>query len=131
MNRTRALKLDVIKENLDKDNDLITLISCNTCVRLAKTGGREKMRQLSEKLREEGYRVKDGFLVTVPCWDHCLENVKIQPDINTIIVLGCSCASANIKTHFPGRKIVSAIMDRGTVVMDPETGKKSFRGTKS
>jgi len=131
MNRTRALKLDVIKEHLDKDADTITLISCNTCVRLAKTGGRQKMAQMAEKLREEGYRVRDGFLVTVPCWDHCMENVKIQPDINTIIVLGCSCAYANIKTHFPDRKIVSAIMDRGTVVQDPQTGKKSFRGTKS
>ena len=131
MNRTRALKLDVIKEHLDKNADTITLISCNTCVRLAKTGGRQKMAQLAEKLREEGYQVRDGFLVTVPCWDHCMENVKIQPDINTIIVLGCSCAYANIKTHFPDRKIVSAIMDRGTVVQDPQTGKKSFRGTKS
>jgi len=131
MNRTRALKLDVIKEHLDKDADTITLISCNTCVRLAKTGGRQKMAQMAEKLRGEGYQVRDGFLVTVPCWDHCMENVKIQPDINTIIVLGCSCAYANIKTHFPDRKIVSAIMDRGTVVQDPETGRKSFRGTKS
>lgn len=131
MNRTRALKLDVIKEHLDKNADTITLISCNTCVRLAKTGGRQKMAQMAEKLREEGYQVRDGFLVTVPCWDHCMENVKIQPDINTIIVLGCSCAYANIKTHFPDRKIVSAIMDRGTVVQDPQTGKKSFRGTKS
>ena len=131
MNRTRALKLDVIKEHLDKDADTITLISCNTCVRLAKTGGRQKMAQMAEKLREEGYQVRDGFLVTVPCWDHCMENVKIQPDINTIIVLGCSCAYANIKIHFPDRKIVSAIMDRGTVVQDPETGRKSFRGTKS
>ena len=131
MNRTRALKLDVIKERLDKDKDIITLISCNTCVRLAKTGGRQKMAQMAEKLRQEGFHVRDGFLVTVPCWDHCMENVKIQPDINTIIVLGCSCAYANIKTHFPDRKIVSAIMDRGTVVQDPETGRKSFRGTKS
>lgn len=131
MNRTRALKLDVIKEHLDREKDTITLISCNTCVRLAKTGGRLKMTQMAEKLREEGYHVRDGFLVTVPCWDHCMENVKIQPDINTIIVLGCSCAYANIKTHFPDRKIVSAIMDRGTVVLDPETGRKRFRGTKS
>lgn len=131
MNRTRALKLDVIKEKLDKEKDLITIVSCNTCVRLAKTGGRQKMQQMAEKLRDDGYRVKDGFLVTVPCWDHCLENVNIQPDINTVIVLGCSCAYANIKTHFPDRKIVSAVMDRGTVVMDPETGRKSFRGTKS
>ena len=131
MNRTRALKLDVIAENLDKQKDTITIISCNTCVRLAKTGGRQKMTQMAEKLRQEGYDVRDGFLITVPCWDHCMENVKIQPDINTIIVLGCSCAFANIKTHFPDRKIVSAIMDRGTVVQDPETGRRSFRGTKS
>ena len=131
MNRTRALKLDVIAESLDKQKDTITIISCNTCVRLAKTGGRQKMAQMADKLRQEGYDVRDGFLITVPCWDHCIENVKIQPDINTIIVLGCSCAFANIKTDFPDRKIVSAIMDRGTVVQDPETGRKSFRGTKS
>jgi hypothetical protein len=130
MNRTRAVKYEVIAGQLDKDKDIVSLVSCNTCVRLGKTGGAEKMKQLALKLREEGYQIRDGFLITFPCWDHCLENVSLQPSVNAVVVLGCSCGCANIATRFPGLKIVPAVMDRGTVVEDLVTHKKAFRGTK-
>jgi hypothetical protein len=130
MNRTRALKYENIEEQLDKSKDIITLISCNTCVRLAKTGGAEKLKQLALKLREEGYQIRDGFLITMPCWDHCLENVTLHPNVNTLIVMGCSCACANLAVKFPGLKLIPTVQDRGTLVEDPVTHKKSFRGTK-
>ena len=130
MNRTRAAKFEVITEQLKKDDDIISIISCNTCVRLAKTGGADKMKQMALKLKEDGYRVHDGFLITLPCWDHCLDNITLHPTVNAVIVLGCSCGCANISVKFPGRKIIPAVMDRGTVVEDTVTHKKTFRGTK-
>ena len=68
MNRTRAVKYEIIVEQLEKKSDVISIVSCNTCVRLAKTGGEEKMKNLAMKLMEDGYHVKDGFLITLPCW---------------------------------------------------------------
>jgi len=130
MNRTRAVKYEVVAEQLDKDKDVISLIGCNTCTRLAKTGGAEKMRELALKLKEDGYQIKDGFLITLPCWDHCLENVTLHSVVNTVIVSGCSCACANIAVRFPDVKIVPAVLDRGALVEDPMTHKKTFRGTK-
>jgi len=130
MNRTRAVKHETITEQLDKNKDVLSLISCNTCVRLAKTGGADKMKQMALKLREEGYQVRDGFLITMPCWDHCLNNVALHPGVNTVIVMGCSCACANIAVKFPGLKVIPTVLDRGTLVEDPVTHKKSFRGTK-
>jgi hypothetical protein len=130
MNRTRAVKYKVIAGQLDKNKDIISLISCNTCVRLAKTGGAKKMKELALQLRADGYQVRDGFLITLPCWDHCLENVTLHSIVNTVIVVGCSCACANIAVRFPGLKIVPAVLDRGTVVEDLVTHKKAFRGTK-
>ncbi len=130
MNRTRAVKYEVIAGQLDKGKDVISMVSCNTCVRLAKTGGAGKMRELALQLREDGFQVKDGFLITLPCWDYCLDNVTLHPTINTVVVLGCSCACANIAVRYPDVKIVPTVIDRGTVVEDLVTHKKSFRGTK-
>ncbi len=130
MNRTRAVKYKVISEQLDKSKDKISLISCNTCVRLARTGGAEKMRKLALQLKEEEYTVINGFLITLPCWDYNLQNITLPPQINTIIVLGCSCACANIEVKFPGLKIIPAVIDRGTLTEDPDTRKKTFRRTK-
>lgn len=130
MNRTRSVKYEVIRDQLDKKNDIISLVSCNTCVRLAKTGGEEKMRILAMKLREDGYNVKDGFLITLPCWDSCLENVKLHPCVNTVVLLACSCAYSSMKTLFSNCKVIQAVIDRGMIVEDPITHKKSFRGLK-
>jgi hypothetical protein len=130
MNRTRAVKYEAIIGQLAKNLDNISLVSCNTCVRLAKTGGADKLKQLALQLKHDGYNVRDGFVITLPCWDHCLHNVVLHPLVNTVIVLGCSCACANIAVKFPGLKIIPAVTDRGTVVEDQATHKKSFRGTK-
>jgi len=130
MNRTRAVKYEAIAGQLDKEKDIITMVSCNTCVRLAKTGGAAKMKELALQLRKDGFQVKDGFVITLPCWDYSLDNVTLHPTINTVVVMGCSCACANIAVHRPGVKIVPTVVDRGTVVEDLATHKKSFRGTK-
>lgn len=131
MNRTRAIKYKEVAAQLDKDHDVIALVSCNTCVRLAKTGGQAKMKKMATQLKGDEFQVKEGFLITLPCWDSCLENFKLNDQVNTVIIIGCSCAKAAIETLYPKMKVVSAIMDRGMLIEDPETHRKGFRGTKS
>jgi hypothetical protein len=37
----------------------IGIVSCNSCARACETGGREKMEELAERLRQDGYDVTD------------------------------------------------------------------------
>lgn len=132
MNKTRPRKYNEIKKLLDVENDVISVISCNTCVRLSNTGGEKKLRMLANRLRKDNVNVVDGFLITMPCVDSYLENVKLHRSVNTIVMLACSCGNANATTHFPNKKIVSALQDRGTeVILDAKTNKKGWRVPKS
>jgi len=135
---TRKENYKKIIENLNKNNDVISIISCNTCVRLADTGGEKVMRELATKLMEDSYNVVNGHLITLPCEDHYFENVKLYNHINTIIMLSCASGRANALYHFPNCKIVSAIIDRGVIITEIQTQEdgtvkkqKKIRGVKS
>lgn len=128
MNKTRPRKYNEIKKLIDVENDVISVISCNTCVRLSNTGGEKKLRMLANRLRKDNVNVLDGFLITMPCVDSYLENVKLHHSVNTIVMLTCSCGCANATTHFPDKKIVPALQDRGTeIILDVKTNKKGWR----
>jgi len=133
---TRATKYDKIKGQLEP-GDNITIISCNTCVRLATTGGEEKMKELALKLRGEGFNVIDGFLITYPCDDSYYENIRLSPNVNTIIMLSCSSGYANAQYHYPDVKIIQAVENRGVVINEivieddgTERKKKNIRRVK-
>jgi len=128
MNKTRPRKYNEIKKLIDVENDVISVISCNTCVRLSNTGGEKKLRMLANRLRKDNVNVVDGFLITMPCVDSYLENVKLHHSVNTLVMLACSCGCANTTTHFPDKKIVPALQDRGTeIILDVKTNKKGWR----
>ncbi len=129
MNATKARKYDAIKEELNKE-DKISIISCNTCVRLSQTGGEEKLKELAMKLRADGYKIQDGFLITAPCQDHYINNVTITPDIDTIVMLACSSGCANAQYHFEGKKIVPALEDRGMLLVGQVTLKNGTTKTR-
>ena len=65
---TRAIRYKKLREKLE-EGDVISLIGCNTCPRLSTTGGEDKMEDLVKALREDGFEVVDGYLVTYPCDD--------------------------------------------------------------
>ncbi len=114
---TRDRKYAKIVEELDK-NDTISIISCNTCVRLSGTGGEIKMNELAKQLREDGYNVVDGYLITLPCEDYYFENIELSKHIDTIIMMSCASGYANASYFYPNCKIVSAIDSRGVVVTE-------------
>lgn len=118
MNSTKAIRYEKLIESLKKENK-ITIVSCNTCVRLNETGGEDKLEALATKLRNDGFNVRDGFLITMPCQDHYMNNVTITPDIDTIILLACSAGCSNALVHFPKQKIVPALEDRGMMIIGP------------
>jgi hypothetical protein len=116
---TKPLKYEDITKNLDKYNDIISLIGCKTCVRVAGTGGSEVMKKLALKLRKDGFNVKDGFLVPTACNPKLLF-AKLGKDINTIISLTCSAGSSNITRNYPEYKLVQTSEDAGLMVTDTD-----------
>ncbi len=116
---TKALKYEDIKKNLDIENDVITIIGCETCARVAGSGGEEKMKVLAMKLRSEGYNVKDGYMVPTVCTPKIFF-AKLNKDVNTIISLACSAGSSNLERSYSEYKIIESTEDIGLMVTDTD-----------
>lgn len=116
---TKALKYENIKKNIDKNKDVITIIGCETCVRVAGSGGEEKMKELAIKLLNDGYNVKDGFMIPTVCTPKIMY-AKLSKDINTIISLACSAGCSNLERTYPGYKIIETTEDIGLMVTDTD-----------
>jgi len=114
---TKVISYEDIEKELDKDNDIISLVGCETCVRVAGSGGQVRMKKLAIKLREDGFNVKDGFLVPTACSPKS-GFAKITSDINTILSVSCSAGTSNIKRFFPGYKVVETTVDVGLMIED-------------
>lgn len=123
---TKALKYEDITKNLDRENDVISMLGCETCVRVAGTGSREAMKKLALKLREDGFNIKDGFLVPTAC-NPKLCFAKLSTDINTIVSMSCSAGSSNMMRLFPECKLVEVSEDAGLMITD--TDKKIIKIT--
>jgi hypothetical protein len=115
---TKALPYNDIKQKLDK-NDVITIIGCETCVRAAGCGGKEKMRELALKLRKDGFNVIDGFMVPTVCTPKVLF-AKLNKNVNTVISLACSAGMSNIQRYFSNYKIIETTADIGLMVTDSD-----------
>lgn len=115
---TKALPYNDIKRKLDK-SDVITIIGCESCVRVSGCGGEEKMQELALKLRKDGYNVVDGYMVPSSCTPKLLF-AKLGKNINTIISLACSAGLSNIKRYYSNYKIVETTTDIGLMVTDSD-----------
>lgn len=115
----KAFPYENIVENLDKETDVITIVGCLSCVRVSGCGGEEKMRELALRLRKDGFKVKDGFLILTACTPH-IHCVKLLPEVNTVISLACSAGASNVQRSFPECKTVEAIEDIGLMVVDSD-----------
>ena len=116
---TKALKYEDIIKNIDIDNDVITIIGCETCVRVAGSGGEEKMKELAMKLRSEGYNVKDGFMVPSSCTPKVLY-AQLSKDVNTIISMACSAGTSNVIRCFPEYKVIETTENIGLMITDTD-----------
>jgi hypothetical protein len=116
---TKTLEYEDIRKNLDKDNDVITMIGCETCVRVAGSGGQERMKDLALQLRSDGYNVKDGFMVPTACTPKIFL-ATIGRDVNTILSLACEAGSANLERSYPECKLVKTIKDVGLMITDTD-----------
>lgn len=118
---TESLPYETITEQLSPE-DTISIVSCNNCVRVVGTGGEEKMKELALRLREDGYDVKDGFLITKACPQPYMGAVKLSPRVDTVVVLACYAGWSNAKRMFPGLKVVFTTKSVGLLITDSDKG---------
>jgi len=117
MTITEPKPYGMIKSQLDK-NDKISLVSCNSCVKFCETGGEEKMREMSGRLKKDGFQVVDTDLIGVAC---DLDQVKKETfDGDVIIVFACEAGIHNIKKLAGDKKIIAALDTVGIGTRDRE-----------
>lgn len=110
---------EIIKK-LDKKEDKIALISCNTCARTCGNGGIRKLNELGLRLIRDGYHVTDEAVILYACSEPILREAKLDLEANTIIVLSCSAGWACFTRNFADKKVVKVTEDIGLVMTDTD-----------
>jgi hypothetical protein len=111
---------DIVKK-LDKKEDKIAIISCNTCARTCGNGGINKLNELGFRLIREGYNVTDEAVVLYACSEPILRESKLNiDDANTIIVLSCSAGWSCFTRNYPDKKVLKVTDDIGLVITDTD-----------
>jgi len=113
---TKSLSYDEIKSNLDK-KDVISIISCSSCARVAGSGSEERMKDLAMHLRAEGYNVKEGFTINTVCTPKVFQ-ARLDGKVNTIITMGCTAGHTNVSNLFAGKKVITSSYDVGLMAAD-------------
>lgn len=119
---TKSLDYENITKNLSKEDDIIAIIGCNTCIRVAGAGGPEKLKELAMKLKRDGYNVKEGFMLPIACMEPYLFTAKLANGVNTVISLACSAGYSNMKRNFPELKVIETVNDMGLMIADANKG---------
>lgn len=105
----------MIRTQLTKE-DKISIVSCNTCVRICETGGEKAMNELADKLSKDGFTVLNKDLIGAACDFDQIKDKKVGG--NAIIVLACDAGIYNLKKLFPEKKIIPALDTIGLGVWD-------------
>ncbi|KON31696.1 hypothetical protein AC477_03980 [miscellaneous Crenarchaeota group-1 archaeon SG8-32-1] len=110
---------EIIKK-LDKKEDKIAIISCNTCARTCGNGGINKLNELGLRLIRDGYHITDEAVILYACSEPILREAKLDLEANTIIVLSCSAGWACFTRNFPEKKVLKVTEDIGLVMTDSD-----------
>lgn len=112
---TKALSYKEIINNIDKEQDIISLVGCETCVRVAGVGGEDKVRTLALKLKEDGYNVLDGYMIPACCTPK-VYFAKMDPRVTTVISVACNAGTNNLKRFYGHLKVIDVAQDIGLMV---------------
>ena len=103
---TNSKPYGVIKGMLKKWKK-IGIVSCNSCARVCETGGKEKMDELAERLKKDGYDVVSTAVVPMACNIDLVKKPTIS-DADILVVLACDCGVNTVQEIFSNKKIVPA-----------------------
>lgn len=107
----------LIKSQLKK-GEKIGIVACCGCARICETGGKEKMDELAERLKNDGFQVVDTDLIGLAC---DLDQVKKETfGGDVIIVLACDAGVYAVQSLTKGKRIIPALTTTGLGVRDKE-----------
>lgn len=119
---SNSLEYKELTNQLDKETDVITIVGCNTCIRVSGAGGPAKMKELALKLKKDGYNLVDGFMLPIACMEPYLATIKLNHQVNTIVALTCTAGVSNLKRNYPNLKVVETVDNIGLIVADTNKG---------
>ena len=92
------------------------IVSCNSCARACETGGKEKMEELAERLKKDGFEVVDTELVPMACNIDLVKKPEYNGDV--LVILACDAGVFTFETLFPDKKIIPALNTIGLGARD-------------
>ncbi len=117
---TKSLNYEDIKKQLSKD-DVISVIGCSSCARVAGTGTSEQIAKLAKALKSDGYNIVDGYWINTVCTPKVYQ-AKLNKEVNTVITMSCSAGFANVKHIYPDLKVVTSCDDVGLMEANTKQG---------
>jgi hypothetical protein len=84
----------------------IGIVSCNSCARVCETGGKEKMEELAQRLKQDGFDVVDLELVPMACAVDAVKKPEYHADY--LIALACDSGVCTLQSLFPDKIVVPA-----------------------
>ncbi len=85
----------------------IGIVSCNSCARACETGGKEKMEELAERLKKDGFEVVDTELVPMACNIDSVKKPEYHADY--LVALACDSGVCTLQSLFPTKVVVPAL----------------------
>ena len=83
------------------------IVSCNSCARVCETGGREKMEDLAQRLKKDGYDVVDTELVPMACNIDAVKRPNYTADM--LIALACDSGVFTLQSLFPSKTVIPGL----------------------
>jgi hypothetical protein len=83
------------------------IIACNSCARACETGGKDKMEELAERLKTDGYNIVQTDLIPMACNIDLVKRPKYEAD--DLVILGCDAAIFTFQMIFPSKKIIAGL----------------------
>ena len=84
----------------------IGIVACNSCARVCETGGKEKMLEMAERLKKDGFDVVDVELVPMACAIDIVKKPNYQADI--LISMACDSGLCTLQLLFPSKVVIPA-----------------------
>ena len=85
----------------------VGVVSCNSCARACETGGKEKMEEMANRLKQDGFDVVDVELLPMACNIESAKKPAYQADY--LVVLACDSGVCTLQTLFPNKIVVPAL----------------------
>ena len=85
----------------------IGIVSCNSCARACETGGKDKMEELAQRLKNDGFDVVDTALVPMACNIDAVKRPNYKADM--LVALACDSGVCTLQSLFPPKTVVPAL----------------------